>query len=512
MRQTVTAVMRTGTKDVAGLRRTAQFSYTPLDSVHRATKIRQEVAAVPSKNILFSKQSLGVVTTAIAVGVGLLVGFAGSGRAQDAAQQPQYKWASQDEYNDAKAVMDEKDAAKKVAALDKWKKDFPQTDPKVLELRQSLFLNAYQAAGQFRQEFDLAEEMLKTNPTDLQALGAVVQSVMGIKPAPTAADLDGGEKAANTIINDPAVFAKKPDGVTDAQWTQTQAQVKTFAEQVLVSIIMARKNDKRAVDDLTKLLQKDPSMAIASYQLGTSEMNVIKADKKPEDQPLAFWNFARAAAYDGPNSLPAAQRKQIQDFLTGAYKTYHGSTDGLNDLLAAAKAGAMIPANFHIDSTVDIAKRQQEEEDKRRAADPLGQLWAMDVKGNLLGPNGDMVWENNIKDAELPPPDAAGMPQYFKAKIVSMEPETKPKELTVSIGGTPDAKLKFENALPGKMEAGEEIQFKGQAKEWTKEPFMITFDVDAKEGLKGWTGKNAAPARSGTKGGTKAAPKAPPKQ
>ena len=468
-----------------------------------------------SRNSLFTKQSLGVVTTAIAVGMGLLVGVAGPGRAQDkqAAQQPQFNWANQDEFNDANAALQEKDPAKKVALLDKWKKDFPQTDPKVLALRQGWYLDAYQAAGQFRQEFDLAMEMLKTEPTSLQALGAAVQSVMNIKPAPTAADLDGGDKAANTIINDPAVFSKKPDGVTDAQWTQTQTQVKTFAEQVLVSIYVARKNDKRAVDDLTKLLQKDPTLAVASYQLGTAEMNVIKADKTPQDQPTAFWQYARAASYDGPNSLPAAQRKQIIDtFLNKAYTTYHGSADGFNELLAGAKASPFPPAGWHLDSTVDIANREAAAEAARRAADPLGQLWATDIKANLLGANGDTVWENNVKDAELPPPDAAGMPQFFRAKIVSMEPETKPKELTVSIGGMPDAKLKFENALPGKMEAGEEIQFKGQAKEWTKEPFMITFDVDPKEGLKGWTGKNTPPARGATKGGTKAAPKAAPKQ
>jgi len=43
------------------------------------------------------------------------------------------------------------------------------------------------------------------------------------------------------------------------------------------------------------------------------------------------------------------------------------------------------------------------------------------------------------------------------------------------------------------MEPGEELEFEGTAKSYTKEPFSITFEVE-KDKLTGWTGKNAAPA------------------
>jgi len=44
------------------------------------------------------------------------------------------------------------------------------------------------------------------------------------------------------------------------------------------------------------------------------------------------------------------------------------------------------------------------------------------------------------------------------------------------------------------METGEELEFNGPASAFTKEPYMLTFDVE-KDDLVGWTGKNAAPAK-----------------
>ena len=91
-----------------------------------------------------------------------------------------------------------------------------------------------------------------------------------------------------------------------------------------------------------------------------------------------------------------------------------------------------------------------------------------------------------MKDAEIP--------AKFKGKLISIKPALKPKELVVSIGDgtTPDATLKFDEALPGKADPGIEIEFTGVAKEFSKEPFMLTFDVE-KAKLTGWPVKETAP-------------------
>jgi hypothetical protein len=128
-----------------------------------------------------------------------------------------------------------------------------------------------------------------------------------------------------------------------------------YAEQVLIRIYALRKDDKRAISDLTKLIQRDSTLAMASYQLGRAMMQVLYVERRPEAQPPALYQFARSVAYDGPGNLPASQRTQIRTYLTKAYTAFHGSADGLDELLALAKSNPFPPPYFTIQSTVDIA-------------------------------------------------------------------------------------------------------------------------------------------------------------
>ncbi len=93
-------------------------------------------------------------------------------------------------------------------------------------------------------------------------------------------------------------------------------------------------------------------------------------------------------------------------------------------------------------------------------------------------------------------PGGANGVQKFTAKIVSMTPETKPKQIVLALEqpGVPDVTLELSGALPGKMEPGEELQFEGVAKSYTKQPFMLVLETDPNQ-IVGWTGKNLAPAR-----------------
>ncbi len=99
----------------------------------------------------------------------------------------------------------------------------------------------------------------------------------------------------------------------------------------------------------------------------------------------------------------------------------------------------------------------------------------------------------NVKDAALP--RGANGVMKFKGKIVSMTPAARPKK-SFSRSRSPaweTPKLTLETAFPGKIELGDELQFEGVAKSYTKEPYMITFETDAKQ-IDGWTGKNTPAA------------------
>jgi hypothetical protein len=485
---------------------------------------------------VLSSKNFGIAVTAVAVLAGLTIGVAGPGRAQekapdkDKAKPVVLPWKDNMEYEEANAAVKETDPAKRLADLEKWKKDYPATDPAILIIRQDMFLVAYTQLMQARQAFDLAQDILKDRPNNFRALIATVSQVMAIKPAPTAMDMDIAEKVANRMLDNPdSVFAaaNKPEDMSDADWASAKTATKPFAEQVLVEIYVARKNDKRAVDDLTKLIHRDPTLAAASLQLATAMANIIKAENTPEKQAPVIYQYARAAAYDGPGALTPQLKQQFMDYVKRLYTAFHGSDAGVDQVLAMAKANPFPPANFSIKSTVDIAKDEEAARQAEIAKDPLIYLWVHTIKEGLAT-MGDSFFSQYVDMVGLPPADdktTPPTPQYFKAHIISMMPETKPKEIMVGIekADVADAKLLFDTALPGKMEPGEVIEFTGIGKDWSHDPknVVVTFDVDPKEGLHGtWTGKNpTTPARGGgrgparggptntNKGTTKAAPK-----
>jgi hypothetical protein len=504
------------------LRLCIAFVYTPLDSTWIGPKkiYDRRFAVLPKKRDVLTK-GWGVLITAGALGLGLFLGSAGPSRAQDkqaAPSQPQAKDTK--EFNEASAAQKETNDSKRLEDLDLWKKDYPTTE--LVDARDGMYLITYANLKMARQAFDMAQEILKTKPNDPTALADAIYFVTAIKPAPTTADLDTGEKDALTVLDNPAVFGNKPANMNDQQWAATQTQAKDLAKRVLLAIYTSRdanKDDKRLVDELTKLINRDPNLPNADYALGLAMQRILKAENRPQDQPPMFWQFARAidSTVTGPNALPAAVKTGATKYLTDAYTAFHGSANGLQDLLAAAKSSPFPPAGFKIDSVVDIAKAQVAADEAARAADPLGVFWREDIKGNLMK-NGPSFFDN-IKGAELPgkdPKDTSDSPapRYFTATIVSMTPANRPKEILVGIEkpDVADAKLVFETALPGKMEPGEKIRFKGLATDYSPDPFMITFMVDEKEDMDGsWTGKNVT-NRGGRGAGTKGGTKAPPKQ
>ena len=178
--------------------------------------------------------------------------------------------------------------------------------------------------------------------------------------------------------------------------------------------------------------------------------------------------------------MPASDRKNLTAYLNAAYTKYHGSDEGLAQILASAKSNAAPPAGFRIKSAAEIEKERMEAEQMFDKTHPERALWK-DLKAALTAPTGDTYFETNMKDALVP---------RLKGKLVAMSPASKPKELVLAIEDSAgDVTLKLDGALPGKMEPGGEIEFEGIAKSFMKDPFMVTFDAE-KAKLNGWTGRN----------------------
>src|SRR5207244_748146 len=91
-------------------------------------------------------------------------------------------------------------------------------------------------------------------------------------------------------------------------------------------------------------------------------------------------------------------------------------------------------------------------------ANPTLALWRS-IKEELTGDNGPAYFVSSMKDAALP--GGVNGVERFKAKVISMAPAVRPKELVVAIEDPAigDATLKLDGALPGRMEPGGEIEF-----------------------------------------------------
>jgi len=388
-----------------------------------------------------------------------------SGQAAPAApaeKKKQYK--DQQEYTLYDSATKETDANKKLATLNTWKDKYPDSDFKME--RTQLLLSTYQQLGQPAKMIDTAKEILAIDPKDITALYwiAFLTPTLG-STSPDA--LDTAEKAANGLL-----VAEKPAAVKDEDWTKAKSQTDAVAYTTLGWTAMQRKNNDVAEQNFKKSLAINPNAAQVSYWLGT----VILAEKKPEKQSEALFNFARAAAYDGTGALTPDGRQKIDAYLTKVYTSLHGDTSGLAELKAMAKASATPPADFKIKTAAEIAAEKEEELKK---TNPQLALW-LNVKGQLLSPEGQTYFDSSMKGAAVP---------KLKGWLVSAKPAVKSKELLVSMEGKDQAAnvtLKLVGSdgttaapLTGKPVVGVEIEFEGVGDSFTKEPaLMVTFDVE----------------------------------
>ena len=416
--------------------------------------------------------------------------------------KPQKVAKDQAEADLINSIANDKDPAHQLQNLDKWSKDYPETA--FAAERQNQYLVTYGLLKDYKNQSRIAATILKTDPNNEEALRAIIGGISQIK-SPDASDFDTAEKAANYLIaHADGIYsdAHKPAATAAPAWQQFKATMVAAAKHAVPNMDIQRKDNAKAEADLTKLLQADPTDAVSSYML--AGVLFEQRQKNPEKQAPAIFEYARAGVYDGPNSLPAANRQQILAAATKTYKLYHGSDEGSDKLLPLAKTNALPPADFNIDSTADLQRKQAEAAAAADAADPVFATWKT-IKAGLTGDGDAAFFEANVKDAELPPSG-----QKFKGKIVSMKPLISPKTLVMAYKDPAgDITLVLETQLRGKMDIGSELEFEGQASAYAKAPFMLTLKIgegENKDKIIGWKPVAAPPGQKKAAPGVKKQP------
>lgn len=409
-----------------------------------------------------------------------LVLAAGSPAPPAQAQAAQKNWKDREEYDLYNSITTAKDAQKKLELLNQWTTKYANTDFK--SERETLFLTTYVGLNRPKEAIASAKKLVADNPKDFTGLYYVTLLTLQVADNSPGA-LDDSEKGANGLIAAlDTQFAddKKPPQASAEEWKKARNQVEALARETLGWIDMQRKDNLKAEDEFTKSLNLNPASGQVSYWLGS----VILAEKDPAKQVAALFQFARAAAYDGPGALAPEGRKQVRTYFEKVYTSYHGSNEGIEDVLSAAKASVLPPADFKIKSADDIAREKIQQEQDLAKQNPSLALW-LNIRTALTGADGDSYFSSNMKGAQTP---------AFTGVLISADPETKPKKLVLAIadGKTPDCTVILDSPLPGKAEGDTKITFQGIPDSYTASPFMVTFNVE-KAAVQGWTGKTEAP-------------------
>lgn len=434
----------------------------------------------------------------------LLVCFAGApvagaweaGR-QAAAGQPAKNYKDRAEYDLYSKITQTQDPKARLDLLKEWEQKYPQTDFSTERLQYFVAtLGQLAPTDQSARQplLDKCNELLKADPKNFRAMYLISlwgPAVGGASPSPDlVSQVDTSAHGVISGIDTAFDSSKKPATVSQAEFDKAKGQTLAIAHNALAWEATTKKDNATAEEEYKNSLQANPDQGNISAQYA----KLLYDDKK---FPQALFEYARAAQYAGPGpALPAATRQQLTDFFNKAYKDYHGSSDGADQILSQAKTSALPPDNLAITSQADIAKKEAATLQQRIDSDPAFKLW-YSVKQGLTGDNGDAFFNSSVKDAEIPG-GAEGV-KNFTGTVISIDPPDHPTKVVLGVEDPtkPDATLTFSQPLPAsaldKIKVGQKLDFSGVADSYTKDPYMLTFKDPTIPGV-----QTTAPAKHGT--------------
>lgn len=423
-------------------------------------------------------------------------GQAGAAAGQAPAKQKNYK--DRAEYDLFSKITQTQDPKARLELLNTWQDKYPTSDFKQDRLVYFVRTLSQLAANdpQARQQLlDKCKELLTLDPKSFEASYFITVWGPTVGGANPPADLQTQiETAAQAVISGADQnfsAAKKPQNMDAAGWEKAKNQVLGLAHKNLAYVAAAKKDYKTAENEYKESLTINPNQATVSYDYAKA----LQADSgTPDEQkyPTVLFEYARAAQYDGPGSLPANARPTVLAYFNKVYAQYHGSADGADQVLNQAKAAALPPAGFTVPSANDLAKNQAQQLQQRIDSDPAFKLW-YSIQQSLTQPGGDQNW-TQMKGAEVPGTQVEGV-KNFSGTVISVTPPDKPT--TVVLGVTdptkPDATLVFSEPIPADaVKPGTKVDFSGVADSFTPNPYMLTFKEPSIPGVK----TEATPASS----------------
>lgn len=253
------------------------------------------------------------------------------------------------EFNAYQTATTETNPQQKAAALESFLKTYPQSPVKKEVLDQ--LMDTYRQLNDLDKELSASNRLLQIDPNDLKA---ILYSVI-IKKTQCSQTVNAQTGIATNPqpCDDAATLARKglsipkPAGVSDQDWkNETHVAYPLFHSAIALDDTASKKDYADAIKEYNQELMlyspqetEQPGPALADT------LQLANAYTRPgaQDLPKAIWFYARVW-----NFAPPAYKAQIEPQLEYWYKRFHGNTQGLNAVKAAAKATEFPAADFKI--------------------------------------------------------------------------------------------------------------------------------------------------------------------
>jgi tetratricopeptide (TPR) repeat protein len=244
---------------------------------------------------------------------------------------------SRREYDLFNNVIKAPDAAARLPLLDQWSEEYPETD--YLEERAKFYVDAYFKSGQVQKAVDAARRVLRTSPDHFQFAFVLAALAPFVGPSDPALRQDAGA-AARVIL---AWEARHP--ASNTMQGEAKKGIRYLAHQCLGWVALENKDAPVAEREFLQALDSDPTAAQVSRWLS----DAVLSQGDPAKNTLGLFSLARAASYDGENSLSDSERQEATTQLEKAYKERVGyNPQGLEELKRAARQSAIPPPSFRI--------------------------------------------------------------------------------------------------------------------------------------------------------------------
>jgi hypothetical protein len=419
-----------------------------------------------------------------------------AGQQPAAGTQPAKNYKDRAEYDLFLKITQTTDPKARLELLNTWQDKYPQSDYSAERLQYFVATLAQLAQGDPTQRQPLinkSEDLLKVDPKNANAMFLISfwgPAVGGPSPSPELlSQVDSAAHAFVAAADEAFSDANRPKNMSAEDFAKAKSIRLAAAHNALAWEASSKKDNATAETEYAASLTSNPDQGNISALLA----KLYYEDKK---EPQALFEYARAAEYTGPGpALPPATRTQLTDFFNKAYKDFHGSADGAEQILAQAKTSPLPPAGFTIGSAAAAAQKDADAMNARMAADPAFKLWYT-IKTNLIGDQGPTFFNNSMKGAEIP--GGADGVKDFSGTVITIDPPDRPTKVELGIEDKTkaDATLLFSQPLPAaaldKIKVGETLEFDGVADSYNKDPFMVTFKDPTVPGV-----QTTAPPKTG---------------